>query len=156
MGARLEGGPKRCQMTSHTAEVELRYAMVQALEAGGLPECLSTFSDGMCEFLDLGELRYPGVIIISFVDPTSIRSDKTLLESSQFGPGVHEAKHNRFQACGPGVVLLVGIRWRGDDGIDGARQQDRVQLPRIAQMCDCGWMCRGGQGADILCDLSDF
>ena len=122
MGARLERGPERCEMASHTAEVEFRYAVVETLEAGGLPERFSTFFDGMCEFLDLGELRYPGVIIISFVDPTRIRSDKALFESPQFGSGVHEAKHDRFQARGPGVVLLVWVWGRGDDGIDGARR----------------------------------
>src|SRR3989304_2367481 len=88
----------------------------------------------MRDSFDFGVVGCHGVVGVCLEDPPGVRPDEMAFHSSEVVLSVEEAKEDRFKPCRPRIVLLVWIRRRSDDRVDGCRLQEAVQFSGVGQV----------------------
>ena len=114
-----ENRAKLGQVTEHSAEVELGDAGVETLEAGCLAQLDATLFYGLRDTLNLLVSLDQAVVGVGFVNAAGIRADEILLEAPEVVLAFYEPQQDGFEARGARVVFFVGVRGRGDYGVNG-------------------------------------
>ena len=89
-------GSKISQVASHPAKVELGYSGVLSLKSRILPKFAPSLFNGMSDALDFRMLGNPAVIVVLFVNPARIGTDKRFLQFAQFRFVFYKPKHDRL------------------------------------------------------------